>query len=128
IDVANPTRFHCSSKVASRFRSGRVLLDGDAAHLCSPAQGHGMNTGLQDAFNLAWKLALVCRGVADSTLLDSYDVERRPVAEMVARSGDMTDFGEMLTDPAERRNEIPRYEQHLPVRHRATTKSLRRPS
>jgi len=103
IDVANPTRFHCSSKVASRFRSGRVLLAGDAAHLCSPAQGHGMNTGLQDAFNLAWKLALVCRGVADSTLLDSYDVERRPVAEMVARSGDMTDFGEMLTDPAERR-------------------------
>ena len=61
-DVANPTRFHCHTKVATRFRSGRVLLAGDAAHVCSPFQGHGMNTGLQDAFNLAWKLALVCQG------------------------------------------------------------------
>jgi 2-polyprenyl-6-methoxyphenol hydroxylase-like FAD-dependent oxidoreductase len=103
VDVANPTRFHCSSKVANRFRSGRVLLAGDAAHLCSPAQGHGMNTGLQDAFNLAWKLALVCAGVADSSLLDSYEAERRPVAKMVVESGDMTERGEMLTDPAERR-------------------------
>ena len=59
-DIANPTRFHCHTKVARRFRSGRILLAGDAAHVCSPAQGHGMNSGLQDAFNLAWKLALVC--------------------------------------------------------------------
>ena len=103
-DVANPTRFHCASKVANRFRSGRVLLAGDAAHLCSPAQGHGMNTGLQDAFNLAWKLALVCDGVADSALLESYEAERRPVAEMVARSGDMVEAGEMLADPVERQN------------------------
>jgi len=103
-DVANPTRFHCSSKVANRFRSGRVLLAGDAAHLCSPAQGHGMNTGIQDAFNLAWKLALVCNGVADFPLLDSYEVERRPVAEMVAQSGDIVEQGEMLTDAAERRS------------------------
>ena len=104
VDVANPTRFHCSSKVANRFRSARVLLAGDAAHLCSPAQGHGMNTGLQDAFNLAWKLALVCEGVADSSLLDSYEAERRPVAEMVARSGDIVEQGEMLTEAAERRD------------------------
>jgi 2-polyprenyl-6-methoxyphenol hydroxylase-like FAD-dependent oxidoreductase len=104
IDVANPTRFHCSSKVATRFRSGRVLLAGDAAHLCSPAQGHGMNTGLQDAFNLAWKLALVCDGVADSSLLDSYETERRPVAQMVAQSGDMIEQAEMLTGRAERRD------------------------
>jgi 2-polyprenyl-6-methoxyphenol hydroxylase-like FAD-dependent oxidoreductase len=102
IDVANPTRFHCASKVANRFRSGRVLLAGDAAHLCSPAQGHGMNSGLQDAFNLAWKLALVCDGVADTSLLDSYESERRPVAEMVVRSGDLTEQGEILTDPAAR--------------------------
>ena len=61
-DIANPTRFHCHTKVARRFRSGRILLAGDAAHVCSPAQGHGMNSGLQDAFNLAWKLALVCHG------------------------------------------------------------------
>jgi hypothetical protein len=103
INVANPTRFHCSSKVANRFRSGRVLLAGDAAHLCSPAQGHGMNTGLQDAFNLAWKLALVCDHVADSALLDSYEAERRPVAQMVVRSGDITEQGQMLTDRAGRR-------------------------
>ena len=104
VDVANPTRFHCSSKVANRFRAERVLLAGDAAHLCSPAQGHGMNTGLQDAFNLAWKLALVCHGVAEASLLDSYEAERRPVAEMVTRSGDVTERGQMLTDPAQRRD------------------------
>lgn len=102
IDVANPTRFHCASKVANRFRSGRVLLAGDAAHLCSPAQGHGMNTGLQDAFNLAWKLALVCDGAVDSSLLDSYEAERRPVAQMVANSGDMVEQGEMVTGARQR--------------------------
>jgi hypothetical protein len=63
-----------------------------------------MNSGLQDAFNLAWKLALVCDGVADSSLLDSYEAERRPVAEMVVRSGDITEQGQVLTDPAERRD------------------------
>jgi 2-polyprenyl-6-methoxyphenol hydroxylase-like FAD-dependent oxidoreductase len=104
VDVANPTRFHCASKVADRFRSGRVLLAGDAAHLCSPAQGHGMNTGLQDAFNLAWKLALVCNGIADASLLDSYEAERRPVAQLVAQSGDIVEQGEMLGDPAARRD------------------------
>jgi len=103
-DVANPTRFHCSSKVANRFRSGRVLLAGDAAHLCSPAQGHGMNSGLQDAFNLAWKLALVCDGAADAPLLDSYEAERRPIAQIVVRSGDLTERAQMLASPAERRD------------------------
>lgn len=104
VDVANPTRFQCASKVADRFRSGRVLLAGDAAHLCSPAQGHGMNTGLQDAFNLAWKLALVCDGVAEASLLDSYEAERRPVAQMVAQSGDIVERGEMISDPVGRRD------------------------
>ncbi|MBV8490476.1 MAG: FAD-dependent monooxygenase, partial [Candidatus Eremiobacteraeota bacterium] len=54
VEVANPARFHCASKIADRYRSGRVLIAGDAAHVCSPAQGHGMNSGLQDAFNLGW--------------------------------------------------------------------------
>jgi hypothetical protein len=101
--VENPTRFHCHTKVASRFRSGRVLLAGDAAHVCSPAQGHGMNTGLQDAVNLAWKLALVCHGYCDPVLLDSYEAERRPVAEMVTASGDAVELAQMVIDPAERR-------------------------
>jgi 2-polyprenyl-6-methoxyphenol hydroxylase-like FAD-dependent oxidoreductase len=100
--VDNPTRFHCHAKVATRFRSGPVLLAGDAAHLCSPAEGHGMNGGLQDAINLAWKLALVYHGAADPALLDSYEAERRPVAEMVIQSGDVTEHAQTLTDPAER--------------------------
>ncbi|MET0829981.1 MAG: FAD-dependent monooxygenase [Microbacterium sp.] len=94
-DVANPTRFHCHTKVAARYRKGRALLAGDAAHVCSPSQGHGMNTGIQDSFNLAWKLALVCQGGADPQLLDSYQTERRPVALMVTASGD--DFETMQT-------------------------------
>ncbi len=102
-DVENPMRFHCHTKVATRFRSGRVLLAGDAAHLCSPFQGHGMNTGLQDAFNLAWKLALVCRGLAAPEMLDSYERERRPVAERVAASGDEVEHAQTLTDLTERR-------------------------
>jgi 2-polyprenyl-6-methoxyphenol hydroxylase-like FAD-dependent oxidoreductase len=87
-EIENPTRFFCHAKVADRYRAGRVLLAGDAAHVCSPDQGHGMNTGLGDAANLGWKLALVCRGVAAAELLESYEAERRPVALGVAESGD----------------------------------------
>ncbi len=100
--IENPARFQCHTKIATRFRSGRVLLAGDAAHVCSPAQGHGMNTGLQDAVNLAWKLALVCHGVCDPVLLDSYEAERQPVAELVTASGDAVEQAQMLTDPAAR--------------------------
>lgn len=102
-DVANPTRFHCHTKVATRFRSERVLLAGDAAHVCSPFQGHGMNSGLQDAFNLAWKLALVCQGHCTTRILDSYEAERRPVAQMIAASGDEVEHAETLSNPIERR-------------------------
>jgi 2-polyprenyl-6-methoxyphenol hydroxylase-like FAD-dependent oxidoreductase len=102
VNIENPTRFHCHTKVATKFRSGRVFLAGDAAHLCSPSEGHGMNCGLQDAFNLAWKLALVHRGAADPKLLDSYEAERRPVAERVTQSGDATEQAHTLIDPAER--------------------------
>ena len=102
VDVENPTRFHCHTKVATTFRSGAVLLAGDAAHLCSPAEGHGMNSGLQDAFNLAWKLALVHHGAADPALLDSYEAERRPVAEMITQSGDVAEHAQTMTDPTER--------------------------
>ncbi|MEZ5207685.1 MAG: FAD-dependent monooxygenase [Acidimicrobiales bacterium] len=67
-----------------RYRFGRVLLAGDAAHIHSPAGGQGMNTGMQDAWNLAWKLVLVSRG-ADEALLDSYDRERHPVGARVVK-------------------------------------------
>jgi 2-polyprenyl-6-methoxyphenol hydroxylase-like FAD-dependent oxidoreductase len=100
--VENPTRFHCHTKAATRFRSGAVFVAGDAAHVCTPAEGHGMNRGLQDAFNLAWKLALVYQGAADPTLLDSYEAERRPAAEMVMQSGDGAEHALTMTDPIER--------------------------
>ncbi|MCW2980549.1 MAG: monooxygenase [Solirubrobacterales bacterium] len=93
-DIENPSRFRCHAKVATRYREGRALLAGDAAHVCSPSQGHGMNSGIGDAFNLGWKLALVCEGDADPKLLDSYEVERRPVAlEVVAAGEGMEEMG-----------------------------------
>ncbi|WP_432974365.1 FAD-dependent oxidoreductase [Dactylosporangium sp. CA-233914] len=66
-------------RLADRYREGRVFLAGDAAHIHSPAGGQGMNTGIQDAHNLAWKLAAVAKG-ASPALLDTYEAERRPVA------------------------------------------------
>ncbi|MFC4148495.1 FAD-dependent oxidoreductase [Micromonospora mangrovi] len=70
-----------SARVADRMRDGRVLVAGDAAHVMPPTGAFGASTGIQDAYNLAWKLALVHRGLAGPALLDSYDQERRPVAE-----------------------------------------------
>jgi 2-polyprenyl-6-methoxyphenol hydroxylase-like FAD-dependent oxidoreductase len=101
-NVENPGRFHCHSRVATRYRAGRVLLAGDAAHACTPAEGHGMNTGLQDAFNLGWKLALVCRGEASPDLLDTYEAERRPVAARVVASGAATESAQALSTVSER--------------------------
>ncbi|MEU1615675.1 FAD-dependent monooxygenase [Streptomyces sp. NPDC005722] len=72
--------FRPRAALADRFRDGRVLLAGDAAHIHSPAGGQGLNTGVQDAYNLGWKLGQVLRHGADDTLLDSYERERRPVA------------------------------------------------
>jgi hypothetical protein len=67
---------------AERYQDGRVFLAGDAAHVVPPNGGFGGNTGVQDAWNLAWKLALVLRGAAGPALLDSYDEERRPIGEL----------------------------------------------
>jgi len=73
---------------AERFRDRRCFLMGDAAHIHSPVGAQGMNTGLQDAYNLAWKLALVTSGRADAALLDSYEAERIPVASRLLSSTD----------------------------------------
>jgi 2-polyprenyl-6-methoxyphenol hydroxylase-like FAD-dependent oxidoreductase len=70
-----------SRQVAAKFSSGLVFLIGDAAHRFPPNGGFGMNSGIQDAHNLAWKLKFVFDGSAGSGLLDTYDMERRPVAE-----------------------------------------------
>ena len=75
-------------RCAERFRDRRCFLLGDAAHVHSPAGGQGMNTGLQDAYNLGWKLALVVKGQADAALLDSYEEERVPVANRLLRTTD----------------------------------------
>ncbi|MFL4494081.1 FAD-dependent monooxygenase [Streptomyces sp. VTCC 41912] len=82
-DVDFVTRFTDSARQAGRYRAGRVLLAGDAAHIHFPAGGQGVNLGLQDAFNLGWKLAAECRGWAPEGLLDSYHAERHPVAAEV---------------------------------------------
>lgn len=73
-------------KTAERFRKGRVLLAGDAAHVMSPAGAQGMNTGIQDAVNLGWKLAGVVNGRHGARILDTYDTERRSAAHRVAKS------------------------------------------
>lgn len=75
--------FRISLRLAERYRVGRVCIAGDAAHIHPPTGGQGMNTGIQDAYNLAWKLARVVRGEAGPELLASYEAERRPVAQEV---------------------------------------------
>lgn len=77
--------YRLNIRMVDRFRSGRVFLAGDAAHVHAPAGGQGMNTGIQDAYNLGWKLAHVLAGGPD-TLLDSYEAERLPVAQHVLTS------------------------------------------
>jgi 2-polyprenyl-6-methoxyphenol hydroxylase-like FAD-dependent oxidoreductase len=77
------SRFGDATRLADRYRDGRVLLAGDAAHIHPPIGGQGLNLGVQDAVNLGWKLAAQIRGWAPDTLLDTYQAERRPVAEEV---------------------------------------------
>ncbi len=83
------TRFLVHLRRAERYRAGRVLLAGDAAHIHSPAGGQGMNTGIQDGANLGWRLALVAGRVAgEDRVLAGYEAERKPVAAQVMRSSD----------------------------------------
>jgi rifampicin monooxygenase len=77
------SRFGDATRLAERYRVGRVLLAGDAAHIHPPTGGQGLNLGVQDAFNLGWKLAAHVHGWGPETLLDTYEAERHPVAEDV---------------------------------------------
>ena len=88
VAVSDPTwlaNFRCHRRSASAYRRGRVLLAGDAVHIHTPAGGQGMNTGIMDAHNLGWKLALVVAGRSTDALLDSYGTERLPVAQDVLK-------------------------------------------
>jgi 4,5-epoxidase len=106
VTVSDPTWlacFRCHRRSASAYRRGRVLLAGDAVHIHTPAGGQGINTGIMDAHNLGWKLALVAAGRAPDALLDSYGTERRPVAEDVLRlTHALVHYGTM-THPVKRR-------------------------
>jgi 2-polyprenyl-6-methoxyphenol hydroxylase-like FAD-dependent oxidoreductase len=82
------TRFHLHHRQTANYRKGNVFLAGDAAHIHSPVGAQGMNTGMQDAWNLAWKLALVVCGTAYPRLLDSYEAERWPVGHFLLRYTD----------------------------------------
>ncbi|MEW2223071.1 FAD-dependent monooxygenase [Streptomyces sp. NPDC006990] len=82
-EVLYASQFRVNAAMADRFRRGRVLLAGDAAHIHSPAGGQGLNTSVQDAYNLGWKLGLVLHGHAGEALLDSYEKERAPLAARV---------------------------------------------
>jgi 2-polyprenyl-6-methoxyphenol hydroxylase-like FAD-dependent oxidoreductase len=94
--------FRINERKVSDYRAGRVFVVGDAAHVHSPAGGQGMNTGMQDAFNLAWKLALVCRGEAAEALLDSFSVERSAVgAEVLKAAGRLTMVATMRNHTAQ---------------------------
>jgi 2-polyprenyl-6-methoxyphenol hydroxylase-like FAD-dependent oxidoreductase len=89
-DAADLTRFHINQRRSEHYRRARVFLAGDAAHIHSPIGAQGMNTGIQDAFNLAWKLALTVQGRATPTLLDSYESERVQVGEALLRATELT--------------------------------------
>jgi 2-polyprenyl-6-methoxyphenol hydroxylase-like FAD-dependent oxidoreductase len=98
------------------YRHGRVFLTGDAAHIHSPAGGQGMNTGMQDAFNLAWKLDATVRGEGGQTLLDSYHAERHPVAEKVIEfSSNLTKAGTLRGGARVVRNAILRLAGNIPA-------------
>jgi 2-polyprenyl-6-methoxyphenol hydroxylase-like FAD-dependent oxidoreductase len=87
-DPAWLSHFRLHHRQATHYRAGRAFLAGDAAHIHSPVGGQGMNTGVQDAWNLGWKLALVARGAADASLLDTYEEERWPVGNALLRYTD----------------------------------------
>ncbi|CAN5607174.1 FAD-dependent monooxygenase [soil metagenome] len=94
-EISCKSRFHCDERQVARYRHGRVFLAGDAAHVHSPMGGQGMNTGIQDAANLAWKIDAVLAGAQD-TLLDTYHDERHPIGARVVRQSGLMARGVSL--------------------------------
>jgi len=102
VSVTDPrwmANFHINSRMATTYRKDRVFLAGDAAHIHSPIGAQGMNTGLQDAYNLAWKLSLVQNGTAHAALLDTYNTERHAVGRTILRNTERASFMATLRNP-----------------------------
>jgi 2-polyprenyl-6-methoxyphenol hydroxylase-like FAD-dependent oxidoreductase len=113
------TSFEIHHARVPAYRWGRVFLAGDAAHIHSPAGGQGMNTGMQDVFNLAWKLATVINGDAGATLLDSYEAERAPVADsVIAFTNRLTKAGTLSGVPRRIRDVVLRMLSRIPAARR----------
>ncbi|KQP15760.1 FAD-dependent monooxygenase [Methylobacterium sp. Leaf93] len=110
VDPVWLTHFRINERKVSQYAQGRAVLAGDAAHIHSPAGGQGMNTGMQDAINLAWKLAMVQRGQAAPSLLDSYSPERNAVGDRVLRNA------ARLTDMATLSNPVAQEVRNLALR------------
>lgn len=120
IVMSNPVwlaAFRINERKVKDYARGRVFLAGDAAHIHSPAGGQGMNTGMQDAFNLAWKLALVIEGAAKPSLLDSYSRERSAVGDRVLKNASQMTDAATLSNPLlqELRNTILRFAVSFPL-------------
>ena len=116
-EVVWSSRFHVHHRVARSFRSGRLLLAGDAAHVHSPAGGQGMNTGIQDAVELADALSAVLRGADENATLDAYARERREVAQRIVALTDRMTRAATLQNPLgrEARNALLALVGHLPA-------------
>lgn len=91
--------FRIHARSVNKYRVGRCFVGGDSAHIHSPIGGQGMNTGMQDVYNLAWKLALVVHGDAAESLLDSYNAERHPIGQQLLRGTDMATKVAILRNP-----------------------------
>ncbi|MFI0511595.1 FAD-dependent oxidoreductase [Streptomyces sp. WSLK1-5] len=117
--------FRPRAALADRFRSGRVLLAGDAAHVHSPAGGQGLNTSVQDAYNLGWKLGALLRGGAPAALLDTYEEERRPVAAQMLGLSTGVHRGEVRRGEATRQLGLGYRESSLTEETRTAPSSLR---
>jgi hypothetical protein len=116
--------FRIQRRQADRYRCGPVFLAGDAAHIHSPVGGQGMNTGIQDAFNLGWKLSLAARDQAAPGLLDTYQTERHPIAQGVLRGTHLGTRLFLARNPlmrAVREQAVPAIVSFAPIRRRILT-------
>lgn len=118
--------FRINERKVKDYRRGRIFLAGDAAHIHSPAGGQGMNTGMQDAFNLAWKLKMVIAGAARPSLLDSYSIERSAVGDMVLRNAGRLTEAAILRNPIAQglRNAVVKFATGFPALQHAIADQL----